>query len=202
MADVNREPMRALEGIAAPGRYGKADTAPGVEARETTGFELATVTARKSGTTKLAEVVHERFGIALPTIPRRVDGAELSLIWSGPEQWLAMRAASPKGGIEPLLRTALAPHASVADQSHSRIIVRLSGRHVRDALAKGCPIDLHPAVFSPGCTAMTQIAHIGVQIWQLDSAPTYEIAAHRSFAVSLWRWIELATAEYGLQLTC
>ena len=201
MADVVPLPSSALAGIAAPGRYGRAGAAPGVEASEVSGIGLASVSARKDRHDKLAAAVRTSFGIDLPTAPRRIDGPELSMIWTGPEQWLAMRMAWPEQGMEALLRAPLAPHAAIADQSHGRVILRLSGPRVRDTLAKGFDIDFHPHVFRPGDTAVTQVAHIDVQIWQLDAAPTYEIAAFRGFAGSLWRWLELAAAEYGLQLT-
>ena len=47
---------------------------------------------------------------------------------------------------------------------------------------------------------MTSIAHIGVQLWQRDDRPTYEIAVARSFAGSLWSWLEEAAAEFGCEV--
>ncbi len=58
----------------------------------------------------------------------------------------------------------------MSNQSDARAALRLSGPHVRDMLAKGCMIDLHPSVFPPGAAAMTSIAHIGVHLWRLDNA--------------------------------
>jgi sarcosine oxidase subunit gamma len=71
---------------------------------------------------------------------------------------------------------------------------------VRDALAKGFPIDLHPRAFRTGFTAVTSAAHIGAQLWQIDDAPTYEIAVARGFALSFWHWLEASAAEYGIEL--
>ena len=62
------------------------------------------------------------------------------------------------------------------------------------------PIDLHPRAFKPGDTAVTCVAHIGVQLWQIDDAPTYEFAVARSLAQSFWHWLEASAAEYGLDL--
>ena len=61
-------------------------------------------------------------------------------------------------------------------------------------------IDLHPRVFRPGDVALTAIAHIGVQLWQLDDGPTYELAVFRSMAMSFWSWFEGAAAEYGYEI--
>ena len=55
---------------------------------------------------------------------------------------------------------------------------------MRDVLAKGVPIDLHPKVFKPGDVAVTLIAYIGVQIDMLDDT-TYQLTAPRSMAGKL-----------------
>ncbi len=34
-------------------------------------------------------------------------------------------------------------------------------------------------------------------LWQVDEAPTYEIAVPASFAGSFWHWLSDAAAEYG-----
>ncbi len=90
--------------------------------------------------------------------------------------------------------------ASISDQSDSRMVLRLSGARVRDALAKALPIDLHPRAFGPGRAAVTQAAHIGVVIWQRDAAPSFDLAVARSYAGSLVEWLIGASAEYGLDV--
>jgi len=73
-----------------------------------------------------------RIGISieLPTTPRQ---AAAGAIWSVPGHWLAAQK-----GI-----------ASISDQSDSRLIIRISGPKVREALAK-VPVDLHPGTLGPG----------------------------------------------------
>ena len=43
-------------------------------------------------------------------------------------------------------------------------------------------------------------ALIGVQIWQIDETPTYEIAVFRGFARSFWHFLTEAAAEYGCEI--
>jgi methylglutamate dehydrogenase subunit D len=38
------------------------------------------------------------------------------------------------------------------------------------------------------------IAHIGVILWQLDDAPTFEVATFRSYAFSFRRWLDATAA--------
>jgi sarcosine oxidase subunit gamma len=46
----------------------------------------------------------------------------------------------------------------------------------------------------PGNVASTVAAHIGVQIWQVDALPSYDLAGPISYAGSLLRALELAGA--------
>jgi sarcosine oxidase subunit gamma len=78
-------------------------------------------------------------------------------------------------------------------------VLRLSGRNIRDALAKGCLIDLHPRAFRPGDVALTSIAHISVQLWVVDEA-TFELAVPRSMAMSFWSWLRASAAPYGVEV--
>uniref|UniRef100_UPI00313BA8AC sarcosine oxidase subunit gamma n=1 Tax=Inquilinus sp. OTU3971 TaxID=3043855 RepID=UPI00313BA8AC len=104
---------------------------------------------------------------------------------------------SERTGLVRELTEAVGAFAAISDQSDGLAVLRMSGSRARDALIKGVGLDLHPRAFGPGDAAVTVIAHIGAQLWQLDDRPTYEIAIYRSFAGSLWRWLEASAAEFG-----
>jgi methylglutamate dehydrogenase subunit D len=191
--------VSALDGLVAPGRRGRSTRDPGVVVSEVRDAGLATVTARKGRRAELIEAARSAFGVDLPVTPRWVEGPEIIFIWSGPDQWLAYKSAAPAGGMEALLAPSLANLASVVDQSHGRTILRVTGPNVRDALAKGVTVDLHPRAFKTGDTAATLVSHIAVQLWQIDDRPTYEFAVARGFAQSFWHWLEASAAEFGLE---
>jgi heterotetrameric sarcosine oxidase gamma subunit len=202
MPETTLEPRSAIEREAAPRRHGKAEGAPGVILREIAGLALATVIACKGEAKAVAEVAKDAFGLELPTTPRWVERDGIAFLWAGPEQWLAMAGPGrPPGQFEAMLGGVFDGHAAVSEQSDGRTIIRIAGPQARDALAKGLPIDLHPRAFKPGDTALTLAAHIGLQIWQLDDAPTYEIAVFRGFARSFWQFLLEAAAEYGCEVT-
>ena len=74
----------------------------------------------------------------------------MAFVWSGPDQWLACKVPAPAEGMEALLAAPFAGLASLVDQSHGRTLLRVTGPHVRDALAKGVAVDLHPRAFKTG----------------------------------------------------
>jgi heterotetrameric sarcosine oxidase gamma subunit len=160
---------------------------------------LATVIARKGQAAAVTARVQSLFGIVLPTGPKRVAAGKLAFIGMGPGQWLAVEQAScnPQA-FAAKLKQEFAGLASTSDQSDARAVIRVSGPAARQALAKGLPVDLHPRVFGPGDSALTQIALIGAHIWQIDNTPTYEIAVFRSLAGSFADWLIASASEYGI----
>lgn len=190
-------PRGAWDLYANIGRHGRTDGPAGVTITPREGLALASVTAVDGAEEKLAASVQERFGLSLPEPGAALFSGETGLIWSGPGQWLAL--APTRRDLDGL-GAALTGLAAVADQSDGRAVLRLSGPDARRALEKGVSVDLHPRTFGSGRTAVTAVAHIGVQLWQRDDRPTYEIAVARSFAGSLWSWLEEAAAEFGCEV--
>jgi len=192
-------PRSAWAGIARAGQVGAAGPA-GVTATLQGGFGLATLIAAPGGAAALSKLVASRVGVALPAAPRIVSRASHDAIWSGPDQWL-LRAATHIGFAE--LLEALSVQAAVSEQSGARAAVRLSGPRIRDALAKGVMLDLHPAAFAVGDVAVTSVAHIGVHLWRLDDGPdgpVFEIMVARSMLGSFWSWFAASAAEFGCRV--
>ena len=161
------------------------------------GYALATVTVRRQRTDLLVARAREAFGLAPPLTPRRIAAGTTAFAWAGPGHWLAMAEGTDGPAFEARLRAVLADSASVSDQSDGRVVFRVGGPRARDTLAKGLPIDLHRRAFAPGDTAVTVVSHMATHIWQVDAAPTYELAVSRSFAASFSRWLLAAAAEFG-----
>ncbi len=198
MADTALTPRSPLAGLR-PGRHGRPDGAPGAVIEEPANLQMASLAAQKGGAAALEDAVQARFGLALPTAPRWVGDARLAFLWAGPEAWMAVAEGWP-GALHADLAAVVGEHGSVTAQGDGRVVLRLSGPRVRDLLAKGMAIDLHPRVFTPGTTAISQFAHIGVQIRQLDETPRYELSAFRSYAGSLCHALIAAGAEYGVEV--
>ena len=187
----------ALHGIAIPGRYGKIDGAPGVTISERTDIGLATVAVRKGKTEALAAAVRAAYGVDLPASSTVATGRGVAFMGTAPGQWFAVSETLANGALADDLARKLSGLASITDQSDGRAVIRVSGPCARDVLAKGVPVDLHQGVFRTGSAATTVISLIGAQIWQVDEAPTYDIAVFRGFAGSFWGWLTSSAAEFG-----
>jgi sarcosine oxidase subunit gamma len=148
----------------------------------------------------LAELWRASFGIEPPSGPRRASRGDVGIAGIGPQTWLATRDGAGNDFAESLRRL-LADCASVSDQSDAHAILRLTGRRVRDALAKLTPLDIHARRFQVNDVAQTICGYVNVMLWRLedsaDSDPVFEIWVGRSFAVSLHQAISHAAAEFG-----
>jgi methylglutamate dehydrogenase subunit D len=198
VSDRPLHPVSALAGLALPGRNGKGGE-PGVVVAERLGLGLATVAARKRTPVRVA--VKASYGVNLPDGSAVVQGPEVSFIGYGPGQWLAVSESLANEALARDLGQRLKGLASISDQSGGRTVLRLSGPRARDVLAKGLPIDLHPRAFGPGSAATSTISLMGVQLWQVDDAPSYDIALFRSLSASFWRWLTASAAEFGYEVT-
>jgi sarcosine oxidase subunit gamma len=190
-----------LAGVLVAGRHGAPAGRAGVALAELGDFSLVQVMARRGRWAQAAEIARARFGIAPPARPSAVFGKKAVLVWSGPDQFLALadRGTGPSFGD---LKEAFAGAASLSDQSDGRCLIRLSGTHVREALAKLSSLDLHDTAFPAGSAAATFIDHTNVSLWRgPDGAEgaAFDLLVFTSFASSLWRTILDAAAEYGVE---
>ncbi len=202
MADATTaiwSPRSAWAGILPEGHVGLAGST-GITIAARDGLGIASLIASANGEAALAKAVKASFGLDLPTKPAVARAGAHAAVWAGPGQWLLI--AESRAGFADALQP-LAGLGAVAEQSSGRAVLRLSGSRVRDALAKGCMLDLHPTAFPIGMTALTSIAHIGVHLWRTEDGPegaVFEIMVARSFAGSFWSWLSASVAEFGCEV--
>lgn len=144
--------------------------------------------------------VSQALGVALPVQAcTTADNGIQRVVWAGPDDWFVI---GPKGEAEAIvarLRASLTGlHHAVTDVSSGYTVLHLAGVPVREVLAQGCPLDLHPRVFQPGASAGSHFFKASIWLWQTDAAPTYELLVRRSFMGYVGLMLERCTAECGL----
>ena len=149
---------------------------------------------------RLGPDVADRLRIALPAEPNTWVAVDEGLaIWLGPDEWLLTGTTRTPDDLETPVRAAVIPlGGSVTDVSAQRITLRLTGDRVRDVLAKGCSIDLHPRVFGRGRSAQSTLGRAGVVLLSLsDSGDDYIVLVRSSFAGYLADWLLDAALEFA-----
>lgn len=155
---------------------------------------IANIAVAKGKQADLQAALRNAYGLALPSEPKRVAANGVAVVWSGPDQWLAIAERTHGRDLETELKPRLAGLAAVVDLSDARAILRIAGPRAREVMAKGVPVDLHPREFKPGDVAITHASHIGVIVCQIDEAPSYDILVPRSFAASFMHWLTASAA--------
>ena len=138
-------------------------------------------------------------GVELPTAPNTwVPAGTGRAVWLGPDEWLLSSTTETPEELEARVRAAaLELGGSATDVSAQRIGLRLTGARVRDVLAKGCSIDLHPRVFGRGSSAQTMLGQAGVVLLALsDAADDVVVLVRSSFAGYLADWLLDAALEF------
>jgi len=151
---------------------------------------------------RVVGAVSDVLGDGLPIVANTVTDVQgITMYWLGPDEWLIVTPNERKATIESELRRALTTlRVAVTDVSGGQTLLQLHGARVRDVLAKGCPIDLHPRAFCIGQCAQSHLAKAPILIGQIENQPYFELIFRRSFADYLWTWLETAAAEYGLEV--
>jgi sarcosine oxidase subunit gamma len=176
------------------GSFGADTTTPGVTFAERRPLEMVQVATWSA--------VASIDGVAPPSKPNTASrGETATILWTGPGRWLVVRPAGTEPDLAARLRATIAPDAaSVIDLGQSRAVVRVSGPHARDVLAKGTGLDLHPRAFPAGACAQTVLGHINALLHAVDDAPAIDVYVARSFALTFWEWLTEAAGEYGYRV--
>jgi heterotetrameric sarcosine oxidase gamma subunit len=188
------EALAPLSRVAVPGRHG----APGAEALRISlpARDLVQLAARRGQEGELAAAISPTLGMTLPGPGGSASANGRTAIWLQPGLWVVAAERGAEGSLARALAEAAGSMGAVIDQTHGRATIRIEGARVRDMLAKGCRLDLHPKVFPVGRTATTQIAHIGCLLHHAGP-DTFELTMFATFAQSFWEWATGAAAEFG-----
>lgn len=192
-----RSPLR--EPFGAPDQV---HASPRVRLVERTGLSLLQVMARRGRWADTAGAAASHFGVAPPAQPSAGFGDNVTLVWSGPDQFLALSSGAGDAVALDAARAALASVASVCEQSDGRFMVEIAGPNARDVLARLTVVDLEPSLFPPGAAAATAIDHTTVNLWRkpdaADGTPVYALLCLTSFAATIWHSLHEAAAEFGV----
>jgi methylglutamate dehydrogenase subunit D len=171
--------MLPLHDVAKPGRFGAPRPTPGVTISILHPVSLVSVIARKGKSETVAKTLKSM--------------RSANAMWAGPDQYFVQGVSHAE------LKKRLGASASVIDQSHGRIVIRIAGPKVRAVLAKGTPVDLHTDYFPIGKSAVSQMAHVGVHLTR-TGADEFILSVFRGFSESFWQWLKVSAAEYGYEV--
>lgn len=121
-------------------------------------------------------------GKAMPGANAMAGTLSGGLAWMSPDEALILCPYSELAQTLAALSDKLGKqHALAVDVSDARAVFRVSGACAREVMAKLCPLDLSPEIFTPGMFRRTRMAQIPAAIWA-DAAGDFYIICFRSVA--------------------
>lgn len=181
------EPVTALQGARYEGLATISDAGP--TGMITLRGDLASDAVR--------DAVDRGLGVAVPGQREALIGDGTAALWMAPDELLLVCAYASVSDRMATIENALAGHHFLAvDVSDARAHIRVEGSGAREALAKLCPVDLSPDVFTPGMIRRTRMAQIAAAFW-LDMDGIFHVICFRSVSDYAFNILKTAAKPGG-----
>lgn len=164
---------------------------------EVTDRAIVSIAVPKKGRNKLAKAVAAKYKGKLPAIglSTQTEVANGRFLGMQQDQYFLLWDQADGNPIEQVTAR-LGARGYFTDQSDAWVMIRFSGPDSRDALARICPIDLHPDRFLMGQVARTVMEHLGVIIVREDD-DTFLLMSPRSSAGSFLHALKTSAQNVG-----
>ena len=152
-------------------------------------------------TEDINEVMRRYFGTALPDAANSFTcSGDRRAVWLGPDETLLICSDAEAKELHRILSTQLAGrHFALTVISDALSVYSLQGPCVRDVLAKGCALDLHKTVFTPGMSAQGLVDRAAVTLI-CEAEDVIHLICRRSFADYVETWLKDAAIEFGYEV--
>ena len=116
------------------------------------------------------------------------------ILWSGPKNWLLV--TTKKDLLKDILQKIDEKDFAITDLSHSKAIIEIEGRDVKEVLKKGCPFNFN--TLGKNNSINSTYNGIAFTVDMLNDDPEkVRLFALRSFGESLYHSITDASLEFG-----
>ena len=133
-------------------------------------------------------------GLDFPDKLRVSENKDVRILWIGPNNWLALSATVSLS--EEIAKSLSNDEFAITDLSHSKAIIELSGKNVKEVLKKGCPINFND--INKNEVVNSIFNGIAVTIDFINDQPNkIRVMCLRSFGESLYHSVTDASLEFG-----
>jgi sarcosine oxidase, subunit gamma len=135
-------------------------------------------------------------GVSWPGVVGMIARGRADILCIGPADWLVVTSECDAKSLLQLLGEAFeGPAFRATDLSQALCGIEIKGPAVRDLLAKGCSLDLHPRLFAPGHAVRTRFAGMPIIVHCTDTL-AFELIVTRSYVDYLLSWLADAELEF------
>jgi sarcosine oxidase subunit gamma len=136
-------------------------------------------------------------GLKLKDEPLKViNNDETRILWNGPKNWLLI--SKKKDLLKNISQNFKETDFAVTDLSHSKAIIEIEGKDVKEVLKKGCPFNFNTLEKNNSINSIYNGIAFTVDMIN-DNPDKVRLFALRSFGESLYHSITDASLEFGFK---
>tara|TARA_B100001741_G_C16469735_1_gene559381 strand:+ start:63 stop:647 length:585 start_codon:yes stop_codon:yes gene_type:complete len=133
-------------------------------------------------------------GLDFPDKLKVSENKDARILWMGPNNWLIISNSSNL--FQEISKNLSNVEFAITDLSHSKAIIELSGKSVREVLKKGCPINFNDINKNESINSIFNGIAITLDFIN-DKPDKIRVMCLRSFGESLYHSITDASLEFG-----
>ena len=125
-----------------------------------------------------------------------VNNSETRILWNGPKNWLLV--SEKQDLLKNILQNFKETDFAITELSHSKAIIEIEGKDVKEVLKKGCPFNFN--ILEKNKSINSIYNGIAFTVDMINSNPDkVRIYTLRSFGESLYHSITDASLEFGYE---
>lgn len=128
-----------------------------------------------------------------------IANGEFEARFSGPGEWLVLSEVHAPETLVAELSVRLGDFAFIADQSHGRVVLTLSGPDATRILANGIAVDLHADAYPVGRAANVLCNHLSLNLARTGEQ-SFDLIVMRSFAEALVADLKIMARSHDLSV--
>lgn len=160
--------------------------------KELKNFKIFQVVKYKTSKTNIKE--YKIFDLNFPDNLKVSGNNDARILWIGPNNWFIFSSSEKLS--EEISRNLSNNEFAITDLSHSKAIIELSGKNLKEVLKKGCPINFNELNKNQSINSIYNGIAITLDFVN-DQPATVRIMSLRSFGESLYHSVTDASLEFG-----
>ena len=160
--------------------------------KELKNFKIFQVVKYKTSKTNIKE--YKIFDLNFPDDLKVSGNNDTRILWIGPNNWFIFSSSEKLS--EEISKNLSNNEFAITDLSHSKAIIELSGKNLKEVLKKGCPINFN--VLNKNQSINSIFNGIAITLDFVNDQPaTVRVMSLRSFGESLYHSVTDASLEFG-----
>ena len=160
--------------------------------KELKNFKIFQVVKYKTSKTNIKE--YKIFDLNFPDDLKVSGNNDTRILWIGPNNWFIFSSSEKLS--EEISKNLSNNEFAITDLSHSKAIIELTGKNLKEVLKKGCPINFNELNKNQSINSIYNGIAITLDFVN-DQPATVRVMSLRSFGESLYHSVTDASLEFG-----